>query len=106
MLTITIDGLKDMDRRVLDDVESMIILYRTGDGAAGKAVCGSMSIEDAVVMMKALTAGKDHCVKMIRMAKAMADLIPEVNDEDVLDMTDMYDEKKNPFAAFMKGMKK
>jgi len=103
MLSITIDGLKE-GPKTLDQLKGAIILFRN-DLGAGKAVMGDFTPTDFVMMMKVFLSGNDEASMNIRAAKVFAELMPDLGDKDIVDITDSDNPEKNPFAAFMKGMK-
>ena len=96
-ITITIDGLKD-GQETIEQLDGAIILYRTDDGA-GRAVVGNLSVRDMAFMFKTITAGDNELTKRIIMAKEIADIMPEFDPDDCVELVD------NPFLDFMKEMK-
>lgn len=104
MLSITIDGLKD-GPKTLDQLKGAIILFRN-DLGAGKAIMGDFSPTDFVMMMKVFFSGNDEASMKIRAAKMFAELMPNLGEEDLVDISDSDNPEKNPFAAFMEWMKK
>ena len=102
MLSITINGLKE-GPKTLDQLKGAIILFRN-DLGAGKAIMGDFSPTDFVMMMKVFFSGNDDASMKIRVAKMVAELVPDLGDEALVDLSDTDNPEKNPFAAFMKGM--
>ncbi len=102
MLSITIDGLKE-EPKTLDQLKGAIILFRN-DRGVGKAIMGEFSPTDFVMMMKVFFSGNDDASMKIRVAKMVAELVPDLGDEALVDLSDTDNLEKNPFAAFMKGM--
>ena len=65
---------------------------------------GDFSPTDFVMMMKVFLSGNDEASMKIRVAKAVTELMPDLGEEDLVDISDSDNPEKNPFAAFMKGM--
>ena len=104
-ITITIDGVNSEPVR-FTDVEGLILLAKHPGGAA-KAVMGALSIQDVTMMMKALTAGDDASTYRIKLALAFAKFLPEVPQENIVDMTPGQNGGTNdPFAELMNELKR
>ena len=103
-ITVTIEGVNSEPIR-FTDVEGLILLAKHPGGAA-KAVMGSLSIQDFTTMMKALTAGDDVSTYKIKMAMALANMLPEVPRDSIVDMTPgKVGGTNDPFAELMKELK-
>ena len=103
MLNITINGLDDGPMEY-DQLSGAVMLFKHEDGV-GRIVCGDLSVMDLVLMIKMLYTGKDEVTKKLILARALASLASGLEPDDIVEMSDVKDPEKNPFAAFMKGMK-
>ena len=104
MLNITINGLDD-GPRVYDQLSGVFMVFKNEIGV-GRIVCGDLSVMDLVYMIKALYTGKDEVTKKLILARALASLASDPDDDGIVDMSDVKDPEKNPFVAFMEGMEK
>ena len=103
-ITVTIEGVNSEPIR-FTDVEGLILLAKHPGGVA-KADMGSLSIQDFTTMMKALTAGDDTSTYKIKMARALANMLPEVPRDSIVDMTPgRVGGTNDPFAELMKELK-
>lgn len=103
-ITVTIEGVNSEPIR-FTDVEGLILLVKHPGGAA-KAVMGSLSIRDLTTMMKALTAGDNASTYRIKTALALANMLPEVPRDSIVDVTPgRADGTNDPFAELVKELK-
>ncbi|MBR4711497.1 MAG: hypothetical protein IKP10_05645 [Clostridia bacterium] len=103
-ITVTIEGVNSEPIR-FTDVEGLVLLAKHPDGAA-KAVMGSLNIQGLTTMMRALISGDDASTYMIKMALALANMLPEASPDSIVDMTPGRAGGTNdPFAELMKELK-
>lgn len=99
-MTITIEGLPSGTVR-LDHIEGLILLTRAEHGV-GRCVLGQLNALKVALMLKALFSGDDKEGKMTRLAKGLAEVLPDFAPEQTIDLSPVKEDGLNdPFAELM-----
>ena len=103
-LTVTLEGATE-DPKVFDELEGVILLLRTPVGGA-RITCGDLSLKDMAMMIKSLYSGDDVHTQKLKLARSLAELVPEFPKEDTveIDETEM-DKVNNPFKDLIETIR-